>query len=876
MVVFTIFEEINDVREFPFLIFDFNQFFDGLIGMNILSQLPARIDIAQRTFTTPAFEIPLYIVPNRSSEIYEIEEESKALITVHVSIKEGPFLCDHIQMEQDFFITPGLYSAHNNLAKIEINNFSVSPKKFCLDSSLQVNKFEEDDFIVMKAMPDNPEYSQEHYSSGFHNIRTDHLNEEEKRQLSQLCDKFADLVFHEGDKLSFTNKVKHEIKITDNKPVFCRPFRFSPIESTEIQNQIDKLLNQNIIRHSHSPWSAPVFLVAKKLDASKTKKWRMVVDFRKLNEKTVKDRYPMPNINDVLDRIGRAKYFTAIDLASGYHQIEMEPRDISKTAFTAQGGHYEFVRMPFGLTNAPATFQRVMDNVLADLNGDCCLVYLDDIIVFSPSLQEHICDLESVFSRLKQANLKIQPDKSEFLRKEIEYLGHIVTEDGIKPNTKKIEAIKVFPIPTTRKEIKSFLGLLGYYRKFIKDFTKITKPMTKQLKGKAPVLPTEEFKEAFNTCKTLLCNDPILKYPDFTKPFVLTTDASNVAIGAVLSQGTLGSDRPVCFASRTLNDREVMYSTVEKEMLAIIWATKYFRPYLFGQKFQIVTDHKPLTWLMNFKEPNSKLVRWKLQLLEYDYEVVYKKGSQNVVADALSRVEIQTNCISNSLPNSLTNSKSIIISDRPLNEFKAQYIFEIGNEEKTRNCILFKNKFRRTTSKVSFDLDGITDILREILALSRIHAIFATDSIFKLIQEAYLKYFQNYKIIRCKYLLTDVTTTLEQQSVVTDYHLKNNHRGIEETLNHLKRTLYFPYMKQKITQIINQCDICQKLKYDRRPPKPIYQKTEIPEVPLQIVHMDIYTINGQTILTLIDKFSKHASAYTLVEKTRSEIKYTFI
>ncbi|KAH8294585.1 hypothetical protein KR054_008113, partial [Drosophila jambulina] len=162
----------------------------------------------------------------------------------------------------------------------------------------------------------------------------------------------------------------------------------------------------------------------------------------------------------------------------------------------------------------------------------------------------------------------------------------------------------------------------------------------------------------FNTCKTLLCNDPILKYPDFTKPFVLTTDASNVAIGAVLSQGTLGSDRPVRFASRTLNDREVMYSTVEKEMLAIIWATKYFRPYLFGQKFQIVTDHKPLTWLMNFKEPNSKLVRWKLQLLEYDYEVVYKKGSQNVVADALSRVEIQTNCMSNSVPNSLTNSKS--------------------------------------------------------------------------------------------------------------------------------------------------------------------------------------------------------------------------
>jgi len=213
-----------------------------------------------------------------------------------------------------------------------------------------------------------------------------------------------------------------------------------------------------------------------------------------------------------------------------------------------------------------------------------------------------------------------------------------------------------------------------------------------------------------------------------------------VAIGAVLSQGTLGSDRPVSFASRTLNDREINYSTVEKEMLAIIWATKYFRPYLFGQKFQIVTDHRPLTWLINFKEPNSKLVRWKLQLLEYDYEVVYKKGSQNVVADALSRVIIQTNCISNSSPNEL--SDPISKSDRPLNEFKAQYIFEIGTEDRTRNCILFKIKFRRTVTKVNFDVNLIIEILREIFTTSRLRAIFAPDPIFKLMEEAYIKYFQ--------------------------------------------------------------------------------------------------------------------------------------
>ena len=443
--------------------------------------------------------------------------------------------------------------------------------------------------------------------------------------------------------MSFTNQVKHNIPTSDQIPVYTRPYRYGLNERKEVKNQLDKLLTQNIIRHSHSPWSAPVWLVPKKPDASGQKKWRLVVDFRKLNEKTIKDKYPMPIINDVLDRIGKAKYFSILDLASGYHQIEMDKRDIQKTAFSAEGGHFEFVRMPFGLTNAPATFQRVMDSLFGDLVGVYCLVYMDDIIVFSGSLQEHIQHLGNIFQRILTANLKLQIDKSDFLRKEIEYLGHVVTQEGVKPNPLKIEAIKKFPLPKTQKEIKSFLGLMGYYRKFIKDFAKITKPLTKQLKGKIKVVTDEEFKATFEHCKNLLCNDPILIYPDFTKPFILTTDASNFALGAVLSQRNLGSDKPVSFASRTLTDTEIIYSTVEKEMLAIIWAMKYFRPYLFGQKFKIITDHKPLTWLMSFKEPNSKLVRWKLRLLEYDYEVMYKKGSQNVIADALSRTILYVN-----------------------------------------------------------------------------------------------------------------------------------------------------------------------------------------------------------------------------------------
>lgn len=318
----------------------------------------------------------------------------------------------------------------------------------------------------------------------------------------------------------------------------------------------------------------------------------------------------------------------------------MNKNSIQKTAFNVENGHYEYLRMPFGLKNAPATFQRVMDHVLRELQNKICLVYMDDIIIFSTSLQEHISNLTQVFQKLRDSKLKIQLDKSEFLRQNVEFLGHVITPNGIKPNPNKIKAIEKFPIPTTAKEIKSFLGLLGFYRKFIKDFAKITKPFTKCLKKGEKIVHNNEFLEAFDRCKNILSNQPLLQYPDFDKPFLLTTDASNFAIGAVLSQGPVGKDKPIAYASRTLNSAEQNYSTVEKELLSIVNFTKYFRPYLYGRKFTIITDHKPLQWINNLKEPNSRLMRWRLKLLEYDYDIVYRKGSENKVADALSRIEI--------------------------------------------------------------------------------------------------------------------------------------------------------------------------------------------------------------------------------------------
>lgn len=296
--------------------------------------------------------------------------------------------------------------------------------------------------------------------------------------------------------------------------------------------------------------------------------------------------------------------------------------------------------MPFGLKNAPSTFQRVMDNILVGIQNERCLVYMDDIIIYSTTLEEHINRLKEIFTRLSQANLKIQPDKCEFLRKEVAYLGHIITKDGVKPNPEKISAVQNFPVPKNPKDIKSFLGLAGYYRRFIPNFAKIVKPLTSLLHKDTEFNFNEQCHEAFNKLKEALTSYPILQYPDFEQEFILTTDASNFAVGSVLSQMKNGKDLPIAYSSRTLSQTESKYSTIQKELLSILVATKTFRPYLYGRKFKLVTDHRPLTWLFSIKDPGSKLARWRLKLEEYDYQIIYKPGKQNTNADALSRIQI--------------------------------------------------------------------------------------------------------------------------------------------------------------------------------------------------------------------------------------------
>ena len=468
-------------------------------------------------------------------------------------------------------------------------------------------------------------------------LRLEHLKTLEKESILKLITSSQDQFHIPEEKLTATQVLQHQIPTTDDQPINTRQYRFPQLHKEEINKQVEELLAGGIVKPSQSPYNTPIWIVPKKEDSKGNKRWRMVLDFRALNDKTIGDAYPLPNIVDILDQLGGAQYFSVCDLASGFHQIEMDPADSHKTAFTTPFGHYEFSRMPFGLKNAPATFQRLMDLVLSGLQGRELFVYMDDIVIYATSLEEHERKYNLLIERLRKANLKLQPDKCEFLKTEVTYLGHIISRDGVKPDPRKLEAVKSFPRPKTPKNIKQFLGLAGYYRRFIPNFSRLAKPLTNLLKNDTRFEWTSFQEESFETLKQLLCEEPVLQYPDFSKPFILTTDASGTAIGGILSQGEINQDRPIAYASRTLTDNEQKYDTYEKEALAIVYCVKHFRPYLYGRKFTLVTDHKPLMWFKNAQDANMRILRWRLKLAEYDYEVVYKAGKTNVNADALSR-----------------------------------------------------------------------------------------------------------------------------------------------------------------------------------------------------------------------------------------------
>ena len=461
------------------------------------------------------------------------------------------------------------------------------------------------------------------------------LTDSQFSSLKELIADHADVFALDNSELGHTDLVQHHVD-TGTSPPVRQPARRVPfVHREKISAMVEEMEHLGVVKPSGSSWASPVVLVPKKDGTD-----RFCVDYRKLNGVTRKDVYPLPRIDDILDTLGGKKFFSTLDLAAGYWQIGLDAESTAKSAFATHRGLHEFTRMPFGMCNAPATFQRLMEVVLAGLIWDSCFAYIDDVLVCSHTFEDHLEHLRQVFSRLRQAGLRLKARKCLFLREEVPYLGHVVTRSGIKPDPSKTEKMRNYPPPTDVSEVRQFLGLASYYRRFVPQFASIASPLHSLLKKDAVFSWTSECQKAFDRLKNLLVSAPVLAYPQFQSkyPFILETDASKKGLGAVLAQQQEdGRVHPVAFASRSLSPNERNYAITELETLGLVWAAKLFRPYILGHRCVVFTDHAACTSLLNSKNPSSKLVRWAMVIQELNLDIRHRSGKSNYVADALSR-----------------------------------------------------------------------------------------------------------------------------------------------------------------------------------------------------------------------------------------------
>ena len=475
-------------------------------------------------------------------------------------------------------------------------------------------------------------------------------NEQQQQSAKALIAEYQHLFALDLKELGKTSLVQHDIKLDDVTPFKEQYCRIPPHQYEEVKKHLQEMLDIGAIQQSASPWASPMVLVCKK-DGS----LRFCIDLRKLNNRTIKDAQSLPRIEDSLDCLDGATIFTNLDLQSGYWQVELTEASRPLTVFTVGPlGFYECVQMPFGLTNVPATFQHLMESCWWEMHLKWCIIYFDDIIVFSKTPEEHIRTLRGVFEKLSTTGLRLKPSKCEFLKSWITYLGHIVSKDGIEMDPKKITAIKEWPVPKTVTEVQSFLRFMNYYHKFIPKYAQIAWPINQFMSGdntnkkKTLVEWTAECQQAFEQLKLLCSKIPILAYANYRKPFKLHTDASENRLGAVLYQKQDdGTDHIIAYASRTLSKSERNYGAHKLKFLALKRSvTERFHQYLYVGHFEVYTDNNPLNYILTTAKLDATGQRWVASLANYNFKIFYKSRKGNVEADAyqesLGKIHKQT------------------------------------------------------------------------------------------------------------------------------------------------------------------------------------------------------------------------------------------
>jgi len=440
-------------------------------------------------------------------------------------------------------------------------------------------------------------------------------------------------VFSESETdLGRADVLEHRIDTGDARPIRQQLRRYPPAHVEAISDHVDTMLAEDVIEPATSPWASNIVLVRKK-DGT----YRCCIDYRRLNDVTIKDAYPLPKADQCLEAMSGAVWFSSMDMKSGYHQLTVQKSDRDKTSFICPRGMFRFKKLPFGLCNAGATFQRLMDLVMSGLHFDVCVVYLDDVMVYAGTPEEHLQRLAAVFDRLGRAGLKLRPEKCSFFQRSVRFLGHVVSSEGIATDPEKVKAVRDWPVPTSVTETRAFTGLASYYRRFVPNFAELASPLHALTQKNARFVWSDEAQEAFEKLKAALTSPPVLAMPRDEGEFVIDCDASEKTLGSMLSQVQDGTERMIAYASRSLDARERNYCCSRRELLAIVYFVKYWKQYVLGRKFRVRTDHSALTWLRRTPDPIGQQARWCEQLEEFDFVVEHRPGTKHGNADALSR-----------------------------------------------------------------------------------------------------------------------------------------------------------------------------------------------------------------------------------------------
>lgn len=715
------------------------------------------------------------------------------------------------------------------------------------------------------------------------------LSTQKEHQLKELLLEHEDVFSRGEDDIGFCDKVEHRIPTLDNVPVKIPHRRIPPNQWAEVRDYLKNALKNGIIRESCSPYAAPVVLIPKK-----NGKLRICVDYRGVNAKTRKDAYPLPRIEEALDALNGAKYFCSLDLAHGFYQLPVAEKDIEKTAFrVGTGGLYEYLRMPFGLTGSPGTFMRLMDKIFGDQNFQTILTYLDDILVFGRTFEETLERLKMVLSRLRENNLKVKPEKCQLFKEKLRYLGHIISKEGMAPDDEKINAITNWPKPKTDTELRGFLGLAGYYRRFVPQFAQLASPLHNLLKGRGATKRGKYKKKnqplgigawdsscdkAFNELKSKLTEAPILGHPDFKQPYILEIDASLSGLGAVLSQDQGDRRVVLCYASRALRENEKNmrnYSSMKLELLALKWAvTEKFRDLLIASQFTVYTDNNPLSYINTSARLGATETRWVAELAQFNFDIKYRSGKSNSNADALSRKSKHTPEVARLEETVVIDNRNTLVPPelkRPIQNqiasvweeqagisplsclpVVASQIPTVAPDEMSRLqrsdphikrlLLYWKGERVGTRRQLSRESKEVRKLVNNIKSLEEENGI-----IYRKTKES-------------KQLLLPISL---KPQILKAVHDDMGHQGFERTFSLLKNRCYWPYM---YTDIVDYCETCERCKVGKLGKKvQTTFKSIIAKKPLEVVAMDFTLLEKGTggfenVLVLTDVFTKYTQA----------------